>query len=659
MTGPFVALALIISLIPALGMVSTLLAIGVILTILAVALAVTAFAMPPVNLGRFARLMRPALLAVLAIPALWMLIQLLPIPIVALNNQIWASAASALGHPLAGAMTIDIGATLLSLTQYCLVAAAMLLAAAIALDEQRAMELLYLLIAAATVVAARLILIELDILDADRSQSDEFALIALVGTVLSCAGALRLYHQMPSDEARRADTWSLPALAAVCAAFVICATAILMRGEAGAIVAALLAIGALGAIFVIRRWSLGPWGTAGLAISALVILLGAVAIVPIRHDADPAVSWSPQSQIATERMLADVPFAGTGAGAYDALLPIYGDLGSSANTPRAAAAVIAIEMGRPFFGGLIVAILCGAWLLFSRALKRRQDYAFAAAGVAMLTAAPLLLFVNGGALGLGASLLTAVAGGLTLGQSLSARDVVRLPPPAAQSAAQPMTGAPSEIRQRGALALLALALLIQAGWILGAEGFEFGRPHLLRQAVSPDETSGNIRKAAAFAVVRGDLWTKSARAQLARPGADAAAGPGASSMPAREDLERALRYAPHRGDAWLMLALLTERDKIAGYDLGSLLKMSYYTAPHDMALLPLRLDLALRAETKAPDAELLDMIRRDISLVVTRQPGLRPALAAAYRSASPPQRSIAERLISEVDPGYLKSIRVP
>ncbi|MGX5734888.1 hypothetical protein [Bosea thiooxidans] len=660
MTIPFLALALIIAVIPALGMVDTLPAIGAILTILAVALATTAFAMPAVKLRRFAHLMQPALLAMLAAPALWMTIQLLPMPVQALGNQIWASAASALNQPLAGAITVDIGATLLSLAQYCLVAVVMIVAAAVALDEQRATELLYLLIAVATVVATRLIFIELEFFGAAPSDSEELVLIAVVGTVLSCAGALRLYDQLrQTDRSRRADTGPVPFFAAACIAFVICSTAVLIRGEAGAIVAALLAIATLGAAFVIRRWSLGLWGKAGLAVTAFVVLLGAAAIVPIRRDIDPAVAGAVQSQIATERILADVPFAGAGAGAYEALLPIYSDIGSKASASPTTAAVIVIEMGRAFFGGLIVAILCCAWLLFGRALKRRQDYAFACAGAAILAAVPLLLFVNGGALGLGASLLAGVAGGLTFGQSLSSRDIAKLPPQPVPPRALLTSDAPSELWPRGALALLALMLILQAVWILGAEGYEFGRHRLMRQANSADATHDGIRKAAAFAVVRGDLWARSVRAQIARREADIAAGPASTPMLAREDLERALRYAPHRSDAWLMLALLAERDRLAGYDARALLKMSYYTAPNDIALLPLRLDLALSVETKASDTELQDLIRRDISLIVRRQPGLRPVLAAAYRSAAPPQRSTAERLIFEVDPDYLKSIRMP
>lgn len=384
-----------------------------------------------------------------------------------------------------------------------------------------------------------------------------------------------------------------------------------------------------------------------------------VAIVPIKYDIDPAFpSWT-QDQIAIERMLADVPFAGAGAGSYEALLPIYSDIGSNASVSRTAATVIAIEMGRAFFAGVFITILCCAWLLFSRALKRRQNYFLAAAGVAMLTAAPLVLLVNGGALGLGASLLIGVTGGLSLGQSLSSRDVAKFPPQLTQSKAHLATGARSAMWQRSALALLAFVLIVQAAWILGAEGYEFGGHRLFQQTSLTSGANGEIRKAAAFAVVRGDLWTKSARAQMSRREANIAAEPTSNTMLAREDLERALRYAPHRSDAWLMLALLAERNKIVDYDTGALLKMSFYTAPNDTALLPLRLDLALNTETKAPDTELQDLIRRDINHIVTRQPSLRQALAAMYRSAGPRQRSIAERLIFEVDPDYLKSIRMP
>jgi hypothetical protein len=62
------------------------------------------------------------------------------------------------------------------------------------------------------------------------------------------------------------------------------------------------------------------------------------------------------------------------------------------------------------------------------------------------------------------------------------------------------------------------------------------------------------------------------------------------------------------------------------------LKMSYYTAPNELALLPLRLNVSLHAKGVIDDAELQDMVRRDISVILTRAPALKPALVAAYRS---------------------------
>src|SRR5574337_502171 len=124
MNVPFFALASLIALIPAFGMVGRFQAIGGASAILALALVAAALVMPAGSLGRFTRLMQPVLIALIAAPALWMVVQILPMPLHALANPIWSSASSALNRPLAGAITIDIGATLLSLAQYCAVVAA-------------------------------------------------------------------------------------------------------------------------------------------------------------------------------------------------------------------------------------------------------------------------------------------------------------------------------------------------------------------------------------------------------------------------------------------------------------------------------------------------------------------------------------------------------
>ena len=104
------------------------------------------------------------------------------------------------------------------------------------------------------------------------------------------------------------------------------------------------------------------------------------------------------------------------------------------------------------------------------------------------------------------------------------------------------------------------------------------------------------------------------------------------------NLTQALRYSPHRGDVWLMFAALADRYQWVRYQPGSLLKMSYYTAPNEFALFPLRLNVSLHAKGVVGDAELQDMVRRDISLILTRAPALKPALVAATGPHRQPAR---------------------
>ena len=94
----------------------------------------------------------------LAIPAICMLIQTLPLPNIPRANPVWQSAASALGRPLAGSISIDPGATLIVLAQYLLTSAIAFVAAAIAIDLcHRAERILLALTTATTVIALMLL----------------------------------------------------------------------------------------------------------------------------------------------------------------------------------------------------------------------------------------------------------------------------------------------------------------------------------------------------------------------------------------------------------------------------------------------------------------------------------------------------------------------
>lgn len=169
-------------------------------------------------------------------------------------------------------------------------------------------------------------------------------------------------------------------------------------------------------------------------------------------------------------------------------------------------------------------------------------------------------------------------------------------------------------------------------------------------------------RSATIAYLRGDLWAESAFTEAAIVWTDPAfeiEANGARDAMTSTSLLKALRYAPHRGDVWLMLAATCGRLKVAACNHNAFLKMAYYTTSDRVGLLPLRLAQALLIKDFAGDDELVDMVRRDIRSVLARSAELRPALIAAYRNASPAGRRLVEQTVSPVAPGYLTMLRNP
>jgi hypothetical protein len=213
------------------------------------------------------------------------------------------------------------------------------------------------------------------------------------------------------------------------------------------------------------------------------------------------------------------------------------------------------------------------------------------------------------------------------------------------------------------LVLFGVFLSAQAAWILLAERDRLNYtkiPFDRKTATMAFTEQDKISYAASLAVVRGDLWAESAFTYGSQLWIDRAMELNAGDQlntEARTTLNRALQYSPHRGDVWLMFAALADKYKWPGYQPSLLLKMSYYTAPNELALFPLRLKVSLHTKGAMDDAELQDMVRRDIGVILTRAPALKPALVAAYRSALPQGKVFAERVISEIDPGYLGVLR--
>src|SRR6266404_2579514 len=200
MFAAFIILASLIALLPALMMVDGILASGAVSAIVAIAMVAVVLAPNTSELNRFSRLLGPTAFIALFIPCLWMVLQVLPISIRSLANPVWVSASTALDKPFVGAISLDIGATLLSLAHYCAILAAAFVTATVTLNRQRAESVLSLLTVIAALIAVELIGFDLGYLRLPGfehlGERAEAMNIAVIGFILSCATTIRAYEDL-------------------------------------------------------------------------------------------------------------------------------------------------------------------------------------------------------------------------------------------------------------------------------------------------------------------------------------------------------------------------------------------------------------------------------------------------------------------------------
>ena len=366
-----------------------------------------------------------------AIPAIWMLVQVIPLGV--LTNPIWNSAATAIGHPLSGAISIDIGAGVIALGQYITLIAIAILSAAVAVDRQRAEWTLFSLMAATAVAALGVIVSELfhakGASDGGTSLTQTQALdCAALGVIFAGATAIRTLERY---ETRRANPdRSVPLLMgsfACCAvALVICVAALALNAQTTVLVATAYGVGALGAVVFIRRLGLGPWGIPAVVLPGVALAAFLIAGNPALGTRSFCLVFASQASetltSTSQRILADTPSWGIGAGGFSAIAPIYSDINEttsrSAGAPTAAAAA-AIELGTPLLWFIAAATICAIVVLFRASLQRGRDLFYANAGAACLLVLLLLGFINAGLLGMGTAMITAAAVGLAFAQCTS------------------------------------------------------------------------------------------------------------------------------------------------------------------------------------------------------------------------------------------------
>ncbi|MGY4415937.1 hypothetical protein ACVWW4_007673 [Bradyrhizobium sp. LB7.1] len=209
---------------------------------------------------------------------------------------------------------------------------------------------------------------------------------------------------------------------------------------------------------------------------------------------------------------------------------------------------------------------------------------------------------------------------------------------------------------RVALMVLGIVLIMQTMWMVLPTWYLAGQSSLSAAVSAAAAWPNGISKPVSVAAARGDFRIHGESLPRGEPAL--AADEQKTELPAASSsLVRSLRSSPLHGDIWLMLA--ASKQNSSQSSTAAMLKMSYYTAPNDLDLLPLRLSVALATDAVVRELEFRDLIKRDVSLVVTRGSAIRSALVTAYRSASSEGKIYLESLISELDPTYLDNMRAP
>ena len=398
---------------------------GIVAGIVALGLAITARALRPGETGFLISVIRP-LIVITAVPALWIVIQALPLGILA--HPIWSSAAQALQSRIIGAVSIDPGSTTIALGQYLSMVAVALLSAAVAVDRQRAESILFALTTAVASVALLMLAHDLFIPGAWFAASAWSSAIdcVAIGTIVASAACIRTIER--AEARQRSPQRSVSRLAwtliACGAAGLICAAALLLDATRELLFATGLGLLALASVNVIRRFELGLLGITGIIVPVLGAVILLVAAQPVERSLNVTLAFAgPLSHplvALNQRMLDDAPLVGTGAGTLAALAPVYREMGDPpAGSAATTAASFAIELGRPMLW-LIVAVTVGVIVMLLRAsLRRRRNSFYPAMGGSCLITLLLLAFTDAGILGTVTELIIAAVLGLAFVQSHS------------------------------------------------------------------------------------------------------------------------------------------------------------------------------------------------------------------------------------------------
>jgi hypothetical protein len=386
-----VLLLILVSMTPVIWLTDGATTYGAIAFVIALSLYMISRSVQPREVEHLKKVL-PLPLLLMTVPGIWILIQLAPMPFGYFSHPVWTSAADALGAPVAGHISIDVGATSIAFLRYLTTAGVLVGAATVSVDRAHADWLFICLIATTSVFAVILSAYFFNLLQVERDLLASLYSACSLGTIAAGGAIIRSVERYDTGrhKARIDRSRCLRSLAISSSSFALCWFALLASAPASIICSAGFGVATSAMVFLNRRLFLGPLvgGAFTLVTAAVGIAIVATAFTPGSGDFTFrfAEGISPSSMSMAEQMIIDNR-TGTGAGTYEVLLPIYRFSNDNVvlDSAPTTALAITIEMGRVALWIFFILSLILLFRLFLGAVGRGRDsfYATAAVGCAV------------------------------------------------------------------------------------------------------------------------------------------------------------------------------------------------------------------------------------------------------------------------------------
>jgi hypothetical protein len=420
-----ILLLILMALIPVIWFADGLITSAAVALVVALILSLILYAMREREFEHLTRVLRwPILFA--AVPGIWMLAQLVPLPFSAFSHPVWMSTANALSEPVAGHISVDLGATLLGFLTYSMAVGIFIAAAALAVDRARAEWLLICLVATTSAFAVLLAAHSAHLFQVEAAPLSALHSATSLGVVVAAAAVIRsIEHSQPRrGEPRTIYSRVDRSLVMSSTAFAFCSLVLIVSAPISIAFSTGLGILIMLIVVLVRRLFLGVLAGAALALAAvataLTIAVSGVNVGP----ADPTLRFAsdppPASITVAERMMMD-NHAGTGAGTYHVLLPIYRSArdDTAPNFAPTTASAVKIELGAVALWIFVIFSLVLACQLFLGALRRGRDSFYPSAAAGCVVALIAQSFLNASLLLTGLMILATCILGVGVTQSMS------------------------------------------------------------------------------------------------------------------------------------------------------------------------------------------------------------------------------------------------